>query len=57
MKMTGDFYVVFYDRGAAPIGAVEVADSGNSYLFNGAEYFPARIPLTAIPMRPLDITG
>jgi len=26
----GDFYVVFYDRGAAPIGAVEVADSGNS---------------------------
>jgi len=41
MKMTGDFYVVFYDRGAAPIGAVEVADSGNSYLFNGAETFPA----------------
>ena len=41
MKMTGDFYVVFYDRGAAPIGAVEVADSGNSYLFDGAETFPA----------------
>ncbi len=41
MKMTGDFYVVFYDRGAAPIGAVEVADSGNSYLFNGVKTFPA----------------
>ncbi|HOU69758.1 MAG TPA: hypothetical protein PKY20_00405 [Methanothrix sp.] len=41
MKMTGDFYVVFYDRGAAPVGAAEVADSGNSYLFNGVEAFPA----------------
>ncbi len=41
MKMTGDFYVVFYDRGAAPIGAAEVADSGNSYLFNGARTLPA----------------
>lgn len=41
MKMTGDFYVVFYDRGAAPIGAADVAESGNSYLFNGAETFPA----------------
>lgn len=41
MKMTGDFYVVFYDRGAAPIGAAEVADSGNSYLFNGVKTFPA----------------
>ena len=41
MKMAGDFYVVFYDRGAAPVGAAEVADSGNSYLFNGVEAFPA----------------
>ena len=41
MKMTGDFYVVYYDRGAAPIGAAEIADFGNSYLFNGAATFPA----------------
>jgi hypothetical protein len=41
MKMTGEFFVVFYDRSAAPIGAVEVADSGDSYLFNGANTFPA----------------
>lgn len=40
MKMTGDFYAVFYDRGAVDIGAVEVPDSGNSYLFDGVEVFP-----------------
>jgi hypothetical protein len=41
MKLSGDFYVIFYDRGAAPIGAVEVANSGNSYLFNGTDVLPA----------------
>ena len=43
MEITGDFYVVFYDRGAAPIGAAEVTDSGNSYLFDGADLIPAEL--------------
>jgi len=43
MEITGDFYVVFYDRGAAPIGAVEGTDSGNSYLFDGADLIPAEL--------------
>jgi hypothetical protein len=41
IKLSGDFYVIFYDRGAAPIVAVEVANSGNSYLFNGTDILPA----------------
>jgi hypothetical protein len=41
VKLTGDFYVVFYDRGAAPIGYVEAADSGNSFLFGNGVIMPA----------------
>lgn len=41
MKVTGDFYVIFYDRGAAPIGYAEAADSGNSFLFGNGVKMPA----------------
>lgn len=42
IKMTGDFYVVYYDRLAAPIGALKVTDSGNSYLFQNDTLIPAK---------------
>lgn len=41
VKVTGDFYVVFYDRGAAPIGYVQAADSGNSFLFGNGVITPS----------------
>jgi hypothetical protein len=41
MKLSGDFYVVFYDRGAAPIGKVEAATSGNSFLYSNGAIIPA----------------
>jgi hypothetical protein len=41
VTVTGDFYVVFYDRGAARIG-METADStGHSFLFMGGQIQPA----------------
>jgi hypothetical protein len=41
MKLSGDFYVIFYDRGAAPIGKVEAPSSGNSFLFGDGAIIPA----------------
>jgi hypothetical protein len=41
MKLSGDFYVVFYDRGAAPIARVDAASSGNSFLLGNGVIIPA----------------
>ena len=46
IKLTGDFYVVYYDRLAAPIGALEVEDSGNSYLFQNSTMIPAKFNMS-----------
>ena len=44
-KVTGDFYVVYYDRAAAPIGKVDVDESGNSFLFQSGNLQPAQFGL------------
>lgn len=46
IKLTGDFYVVYYDRLAAPVGALEVKDSGNSYLFQNDTLIPAKFNMS-----------
>lgn len=44
VPVTGDFYVVFYDRGAAPI-VMEIGDgTGNSFLFAYGQIQPAEFP-------------
>ena len=43
--VTGDFYVVFYDRGAARIGMETTDSTGKSFLFMGGQMQPADIPL------------
>lgn len=45
VAVTGDFYVVFYDRGAAPIGTKETDDSGNSFLFKDGQIQPAEVTI------------
>ncbi|MDD4161182.1 MAG: hypothetical protein PHW87_01745 [Methanothrix sp.] len=41
VSVTGDFYVVFYDRGAAPIGMEKSNGTGSSFLISGSEIQPA----------------
>jgi hypothetical protein len=41
VAVTGDFYVVFYDRGAARIGMETTDSAGNSFLFMGGQLQPA----------------
>lgn len=42
IRVTGDFYVIYYDRAAAPIGKVDVDEPGNSYLFQNGLLEPAK---------------
>ena len=41
VPVTGDFYVVFYDRGAAPIGMENINGTGNSFIFINSQILPA----------------
>jgi hypothetical protein len=41
VPVTGDFYVVFYDRGAAHIVMENNNGTGNSVLFMGGQILPA----------------
>lgn len=41
VPVTGDFYVVFYDRGAAPIGMENNDGTGNSFIFVNGQILPA----------------
>ncbi|MFZ2471269.1 MAG: hypothetical protein WAW52_04930 [Methanothrix sp.] len=41
VPVTGDFYVVFYDRGAAPIGMETSDGTGNSFIFVNGQIMPA----------------
>ncbi len=41
VPVTGDFYVVFYDRGAAPIGMENFNGTGNSFIFINGQILPA----------------
>jgi len=41
VPVTGDFYVVFYDRGAAPIGMENINGTGNSFIFINGQILPA----------------
>jgi len=45
VPVTGDFYVVFYDRGAALIGMETTDSTGNSFLFANGQAQPAEFPL------------
>jgi hypothetical protein len=45
VPVTGDFYVVYYDRGAAPIGTEATNATGKSYLFMSGEIEPAEFPI------------
>jgi hypothetical protein len=45
VPVTGDFYVVFYDRGAAPIGMEKTDDLGNSFLFKRGQIQPAEFTI------------
>lgn len=46
VPVTGDFYVVYYDRGAAPIGTETTNATGKSYLFMNGEIEPAEFPIS-----------
>ncbi len=41
VPVTGDFYVVFYDRGAAPIGMENINGTGKSFIFINGQILPA----------------
>ena len=41
VPVTGDFYVVFYDRGATRIGMENNDGTGNSFIFMGGQMIPA----------------
>lgn len=41
VEVTGDFYVVFYDRGGMGIAREEMAGTGASYFFIGSRMVPA----------------
>ena len=45
VPVTGDFYVVFYDRGAAPIGTETTDSTGKSFLFIDGQIQPAEFPI------------
>lgn len=45
VTVTGDFYVVFYDRGAALIGTETTDSTGKSYLLIGDQIQPAEFPI------------
>jgi hypothetical protein len=46
VPVTGDFYVVYYDRGAAPIGTETADATGKSYIFINGEMKPAEFPIS-----------
>jgi hypothetical protein len=46
VAVTGDFYVVYYDRGAAPIGTEITDATGKSYLFMNGQMQPAEFPMS-----------
>ncbi len=46
VPVTGDFYVVYYDRGAAPIGTETADAAGKSYIFINGEMKPAEFPIS-----------
>jgi hypothetical protein len=41
VAVTGDFYVVYYDRGAAPVGMEKNNGTGNSFIFVNGQVIPA----------------
>jgi len=45
VSVTGDFYVIFYDRGAALVGMETTNGTGNSFFITGNEIQPAQFPL------------
>jgi hypothetical protein len=45
VSVTGDFYVIFYDRGAALIGMETAEGTGNSFFISGSQIQPAEFPL------------
>jgi hypothetical protein len=46
VALTGDFYIVFYDRGALGIAMESVKGSGNSFFFLNGQMAPAEFKLT-----------
>ncbi len=46
VAVTGEFYVVYYDRGAAPIGTETTDATGKSYLFMNGQMGPAEFPIS-----------
>ncbi|OPY53342.1 MAG: hypothetical protein A4E49_01449 [Methanosaeta sp. PtaU1.Bin112] len=46
VPLTGDFYVVYYDRGAAPVGTETADATGKSYIFINGEMEPAEFPIS-----------
>jgi len=46
VPVTGDFYVVFYDRGAARIAMENNDGTGNSFIFMGGEMIPAELTIS-----------
>jgi len=41
IQVTGDFYVVFYDRGSMRIAMEQTNETSNSFFFNGKQMMPA----------------
>lgn len=46
LQVTGDFYVVFYDRGAMGIAMESDNGTGNSYFFMNGQMIPAQFKMT-----------
>ena len=46
IALTGDFYVVFYDRGALAVAMESGKGTGNSYFFLNGQMAPAEFKLT-----------
>lgn len=44
LPVSGDFYVIYYDRGAAPVLMETANATGNSYLFLNGNMEPAEFP-------------
>ena len=44
LPVTGDFYVIYYDRGAAPVGTETADATGKSYMFSNGKIEPAEFP-------------
>ena len=45
VQVTGDFYVVFYDRGSMMIGMEQTNETSNSFFFIGNQMKPATFEL------------